>query len=240
MIKRALLSFILFLFQQSIAFAQSDAESPGLLPKGKFLFFNYMGFSPGDFGSGITISPSLRYGLSDRFEIRINQPLLYTHSNIEGINSDAFGLGSLGLGTKIRLIDEDGWIPAIGAYTQINLPTGTGEFHSDKVSYLYRFSFRNTLSERVSLTYNIGGIWDGSSWAPNYLYNLVLDVALTPRVAAYAELYGLLPQGEKNQHNINVGGYYTFTNQFSLAAGTTFDLITGKPGVYSVMLIFNF
>jgi hypothetical protein len=103
----------------------------------------------------------LRYGLTENLELRFGYAG-YVWEKAVGSRAgalDAEGSGDLSLGFKVKLWDEEDWRPEAAFISHVSLPTGKAPISSERFDPDYRFAFTNTLSERMSLTYNVGQIW---------------------------------------------------------------------------------
>lgn len=156
----------------------------------------------------------LRYGLLDGVEFRLTQ-------NYQGIKAGGetnSGLSPLTLGTKIHLLDENGAKPQISFIGQVTLDNGDDLFRPGDPLPEFRFNFQNTLSDKVSLGYNIGmGLPQDNSY---FLYTVVMGYAFSPGWTAFVEPYGFLPDGDAD-HRINAGLIYLANDrlQFDVSAG---------------------
>ncbi len=93
-----------------------------------------------------------------------------------------------------------------------------------------RLSFAHTLSERLSLGYNVGIGWEsgpggdgGTTTLSSYLYTVALGIGLSDRVGAFVELFGDVPASAPGGPANSFDGGFTFlvrdNLQFDVAAG---------------------
>jgi hypothetical protein len=71
-----------------------------------------------------------------------------------------------------------------------------------------RFAFAHTLSNRVSLGYNLGAEWDGESAIPAYFYSVALGIGLSDKFGMFIESYGQTPEESKGEHLLDMGFTY--------------------------------
>ncbi len=166
----------------------------------------------------------LRYGLFDNFELRLGLEYLGENEEIKasGAETRISGLSPVYAGFKVKIADEDGIKPEIAFLGGLVLPfTATEEFKPEYTSANVRFSFSHTLSDKLSLGYNLGAEWDGESAIPGYFYSLALGIGLTDHIGMFVEGYGLIPEEGEAEHLFDAG--FTFlllpTFQLDLSGG---------------------
>lgn len=131
----------------------------------------------------------LRYGISDRIELRfISGYTIIDHSS-DPISISGFQ--PLALGTKVSLARESGIWPEVAFIGHLTLPwIGDDFFVPEKVAPDFRFSFAHTLSDRFALGYNAGMEWDGDGGDANFIYTISLGAGLFGPVSGFVELFG--------------------------------------------------
>ena len=130
---------------------------------------------------GITHDPSdmlvpgvlARVGLAPRLELRL------------GAEAADLDVQQGSLGGKARLWDESGGRPEAALLVQGNVPVESGPAGGE-----VRLSLANTLTERLSVGYNVGASWGDLRAAPAVLYTLALGIGLAERAGAFVELFG--------------------------------------------------
>lgn len=216
-----------------------QTESPSTLPKGFFqveIGGSYeMDKTISSFGGAInskTISvPSilLRYGISNSVELRLGGEYISerVEQDLQTIlqptkDNTESGMAPISLGTKIKMFEEDCARPEMAFLFSLGIPFDTdGPFQSKYVSSEFRLAAAHTLSDRFSLSYNLGGIWDGNLPDRTGIYTLALGAGLTNRISVFAEVYGFLTQGETPDHRFDGGFTYLFAKnvQADLSGG---------------------
>lgn len=169
-------------------------------------------------------SSLLRYGLLENFELRLGFEILgeETESNLSGNSGITSGLGPIQTGFKIKIADESGCWPAVAFLGSLSFPfTAEEAFETEYSAGGMRFAFANSLSESLSLGYNLGAEWDGFTGVPGYFYSMALGVAVTDEIGIFAESYGLIPEEGEAEHLVDAG----FT--FLLAPNFQFDISGG-------------
>jgi len=131
----------------------------------------------------------IRYGITRKIELRLGGQIDFQRVTESGITNSYNGLAGLHLGTKIKLRRERSSWPEAALLIGANLPVGHKKIAPDKVEPVIILAAANTLSDQISLGYNLGSeIVNGSDM--NLLYSAALGIALGRRLGAFIELYG--------------------------------------------------
>ncbi len=207
--------FICLSFCSTAVFAQDDkiqtdrpseAQTTALTPKGYFqaeigLRKNQQ---RGRDYSILHPEAQLKYGLSDRFELRAE--LTGESERLFSKNEFNYGLQPVELGFKAKLTEEKGALPAMTFYTQIGIPNWASEDHQkEKVFPELRLLFENKITDKIKLTYNAGAEWQGEGGSPQWLYTIAPEFELGDKWEAFVETYAYLQQGQAAQHYIDGG-----------------------------------
>ena len=166
----------------------------------------------------------LRYGLLEDFELRlglsyVSQERTYTNG-IDKVTSS--GMSPLHTGFKVELFEEKGWLPQLAFLGSLLVPATAAEaFKPDYLAPGMRFAFAHTLTDQLSLGYNLGAEWDGDSAAPYYFYSLVVGIGVGDHMALFLETYGYKPDGEQIQPLVDAGLTFLLRNnlQFDISGG---------------------
>jgi hypothetical protein len=140
----------------------------------------------------------LRYGLLENFELRISGQYMDVNY-IESVYyiwlpDDVKGEDNLEVGFKTHIAPEKGIRPEISLLSMFILPTGNGSFNSDAVIPTTMFLFSHSLSNKLSLAYNLG--WQTirtsifSKGKGTGIYTLSLAYGITKSLGCYLEFYG--------------------------------------------------
>src|SRR5262245_30422236 len=176
-----------------------QTESSSVVPRG--LVQLEMGWSreveDGDLEARSDAMPALlaRIGVARRLELRLAHEGYVWES---GVEPEAEGLGDAGIGVKLKLWEEGpGWRPDAALIAGTTLPTGEDGFTSERADPAFRFALSHTISERVSLGYNLGAAWAS---APNEAgtirtetslqYTATVGLALAERLGSFVEIFG--------------------------------------------------
>lgn len=158
----------------------------------------------------------LRYGVIDGVELRVTQD--YLGFKDDATNDSGSGLGPLTLGTKVHLVNENGIVPQMSIIGQVTLSNGDEAFKPAQATPELRLNFSNTLSDKLSLGYNVGMRFPEDNTTT--FYSAVLGYALAEGWTVFAEPYGFLGDGNSD-HRFNTGLIYLVnsTLQFDVSAG---------------------
>ena len=162
----ALISFV-EINAQEVEFAADRpgaSTGPAIVSKGVIQWEQGMQYDGDGAKGNFTYSNTLlRYGLFDGVELRLGG---------DAFSYDYFGswksaFSGLGIGAKIRCCDEQGAIPAVAVLADFQIPsTGTEGFAAEYFTPSLYLLFENTLSDKLSLGYNVGAEWDGLTPSP--------------------------------------------------------------------------
>jgi len=148
----------------------------------------------------------LRYGLFENFELRTGLEYRSEKEKIldTGNENTMTGLSPLYLGFKTKITEEKGALPEIAFLGGVALPyTEKKEFRGLHPSAIMRFAFSHTLSEWLSLGYNLGAEWEETG--PGYFYSVTLGAGLARRLGIFVEAFGLLFPENADEHLLDTG-----------------------------------
>lgn len=172
-------------------------------------------------------STVLRIGIAPRLELRVGMDG-WNWRRESGLSRSGFG--DLNLGAKLLLWKERGPRPQVALLGSAVIPSGESGFSREKVDPEIRAALAHTLSERLSLGYNIdvarvseqGEDGDAVS-GTEFLYTATLGLGIGPRSGVFAEFFGSLPLSQSGEaaHAFDAG----FT--LLLAANVQLDISGG-------------
>lgn len=225
--------FLILLFVSGISFAQTKiftdrpnvTDAVSLIPKRTFqIEAGYLNqyYNEDNLNYHFITIPNLnfKYGLSNRIELR----LLSSYNLLKyGSESDESGLSPITLSPKLKIIDQDFYIPSVTLAGNITLPDiGAGEFQTEKVNYGFRVLLEHVFSDNYSWAHGFGADWDDeqeTTWA----YSSALGRSVSDDISVFAELYGYFAKDINSQHGFNTGLTYTLSNNLQV------DGIVGIP-----------
>ena len=152
-------------------------------------------------------STLLRYGILPNFELRLGLEYLGNKTDIS--SNSISGFGPLYTGFKVKISDEQKGMPAIAILGALTLPfTANEEYKPSEPAANMRLSISHTLSDRISMGYNLGAEWDGETPTPGYFYSIALGIGISDKVGLFAESFGLLGANDKEEHLLDAGVTY--------------------------------
>lgn len=165
---------------------------------------------------------NLRIGLLDNLELRIlwggfsmTESEFVAESPRTGRRYETTdhedGAYDMTLGLRTQLLENDGLVPDLTFLTNLSIPVGTDSKSAGDVVPDVRLAYGWSLSEKIRL-YGVGilasGIHDSGRFAQASA-STGLSFALTDRVGAFVEYYGIYPGGEDEDCAHNADGGFT-------------------------------
>jgi hypothetical protein len=212
-------------------------ESPYLVPKG-FLQIETGGlFERGATGGRQLTLPTVlwKYSATDQLEFRL---ITETSAALPG---GRLGLNPVWIGIKTPLVEGKGMLPKVGLIAHLQLDEAASA--GNKARYIapqFRFVFQHDLSDRFSLSYNLGMEWDGFTADPNYIYTLSGGFSLGEKAGLFLEVYGDLKGfSAPGNHYADGGLTYLLTpnQQVDVSAGYQY---AGTAGYYFLSAGYSF
>ncbi|MGK4566621.1 transporter [Flavobacterium sp. 3HN19-14] len=88
----------------------------------------------------------------------------------------------------------------------------------------FRFTMQHTLSDKISLGYNLGAEWDGETPDATFLYTLTTGFSLSEKLGCYIEVYGFAPQNDTADHRLDGGFTYLVSDNFMIDVSADLEL----------------
>ena len=219
--------------QEIITDRPDKTESVETVGKGKFQIetgMEYTSFTYGDIFGYIDDTTSvtftnlksrtltlpttlIRYGISKNVELRLSFNFDKQSYNDDRLIVNELSLNAPRIGTKIHLYDGKEYMPAISFIGSVTIPgIGAKDKKTDYLNPELLLAFSNDLNENLSLGYNLGIEHDYDNKATNLFYSASLGIGLTPKLGAFAELYGNFPNDDYSSHQ-NIDGGFTYLIQ---------------------------
>ena len=172
----------------------------------------------------------LRVGIVKDFELRIGWEG-YTYYNtrqpVERRNGRTVmesewdqGSNDLSLGSKVKLLEQDGLVPHFGIITEISAPSGSANLSSGDADPGAVLCWAYDLTDRWSVAGNVG-FFVPSSEDGRFLQttnSLSAAYGLTDRLGAFIEYYALYPNTKDTDcaHTVDGGFTYLITDNLQL------------------------
>lgn len=197
-----------------------QTETPFTVPKNRFQIESGFSYKKDVDHHNYSIPSTLsKYGLTQKIELR-----LITEWNIENYRKEHLsGLQPIQLGFKINLCDEKKARPKTSLIAHVVMPKiASADFKANHLGPNFRFTMQHTLSEKLSLGYNLGAQWSADDLRRTWLYTATLGYSLSKKLGCYAEVFGFASQFESANHSFDGGFTCLISDDFML------DLSAGK------------
>jgi hypothetical protein len=239
--KKLLLIFLLVFMLQKKCFAQNlpsiqtdrpdQTECPFITPQHYFQLENGFSYEKNNANSQLIVAPTIltRFGINKYFELRLITEYVLSKEN----SNSSPGFNPVLFGFKTRLLEEKGIIPTTSLIAHIGFPeVASSEYRANYYYPEFRFTMQHTISNKQSLSYNLGGEWNGIDKKPTFIYTLTSGYSLTETIGAYIEFYGFIPQIGKVDHRFDLGLTYLFNSNNQLDVSGGFGLSAISPEFY--------
>lgn len=220
-----------FLFSQEIITDRPDrTESVEAVGKKRFqletgMEYNFFKteletFIPGTLSFKTVTLPTtlIRFGVLENVELRFGFDFDFATSSLDissqpGLSSTqttSLTLNPPTLGAKVELGKGEGFVPDFSILGSLKIPNVGDEFKQVKhfIPELVLL-FSNEINEKFSVGYNLGVEWHDDMGDKEFFYSVSLGMAVTPRLGAFAEIYGNLP-ASTDASNQNIDGGFTY------------------------------
>jgi hypothetical protein len=165
-----------------------------------------------DEGDGFRLDTSegpgtlLRWGLANDWELRFGWAgWAREELEVGGRSTVVDGATDGELGAKVRLAEERGSRPEIALLFSTSVPLGDSDLGSDAFDPSFRFCLSHTLSDRLSLGYNLGLEWQTASAGDEEhtlssgVYTVALGIELGERKGAFVEQQVFSDAGRRHE-----------------------------------------
>jgi hypothetical protein len=175
--------------------------------------------------SGTAPHFEVNYGAFPNLQLHLITPFAYIKPN-DG--SSHYGFGDMELGVKFRFLQETGWLPQVGTFPQIEVPTGnhTRGLGNGRAQVLLPIWFQKSWGPWTS--YGGGGYWiNPGSENKNYWFTgWLVQRDLSKAVTLGTELFYGTPtvRGEGGRTGFNAGTIINFTDEHHLLFSTGRDI----------------
>jgi hypothetical protein len=222
-------------YAQDLPSIQTDrpdqTECPFITPKGYLQFENGFSYEKTNGNANEIVAPTIltKFGINDHFELRLITEYVFDSENSNKIS----GINPVLIGFKSRLFEEKGLIPTTSFIGHLGLPkVASPELKATYYSPEFRFTMQHTISDRQTLSYNLGAEWNGATPEPTFIYTLTTGYSFTEKIGGYIEFYGFIPQIEKPDHRFDAGLNYLFNSNHQLDVSGGFGLSKVSPKYY--------
>jgi len=175
----------------------------------------------------------LRYGVNENFELRLGTSLNLNTVETGGESTSIFGISALDVGMKLKMADGDGLKPQVAFLANLIIPqSGTEEYSPEYLSPSMSLALAQDLSDRFSLGYNVGAVWNGLTAKPAAKYSVALAIGLLEKLGSFVEIYGYFPQDEQGINIFDFGFTYLIRHNLQVDASAGFGLSEVSPDYF--------
>jgi hypothetical protein len=155
----------------------------------------------------------VRLGLMTNCELRMVVEYAGTRTDSGSQSSALQGFNPVSIGTKIMICPEKGIIPQTAMNVALTLPyVGRREFRPTFLAPSFFLLMQNTLSERLSLGYNLGLQWDGNQPNATEVYSISPSLTVAEGLSIFAEFYGFSTEKSVSDYRADMGCAYLVTD----------------------------
>ncbi|MCF6129686.1 transporter [Flavobacterium sp. AS60] len=208
-----------------------QTETPAIVPRGMFQVETGFTFQKNDESSNSNSLPTVlwKYGVNENFELRLITEFVSEKNFDEKTN----GFTPVLIGFKVKLCEEKGIVPKTSFIGHLGLPNvASSKYKNDFVAPEFRFTMQHTLSEKFSLSYNLGCEWDGMTPETTFIYTLTTGYSINKKLGFYAELFGFAPEKNKADHSFDGGFTYLINNNFMVDLSSGVGITENAPDYY--------
>ena len=158
----------------------------------------------------------LRYGLTDILELRLGAAYLISKSRITNL-----GFENVLTGIKLNLSTEDEGVFDFGLFAHVYLPIGRSYFTSPSLEPEFIAAISKSLSDNISLSGNLGSIYNSSIRKAVFFYTTALGISLSNELGMFIEIYGEMISEINTTNYIDAGFTFLISNnlQIDISAG---------------------
>jgi len=175
-------------------------------------------------------SVSLRYGLLDNLELRLQSSYQDSVIREDGGRRTVSGTGPLQAGFRLYMWDGAGWLPQAAFTATVAVPVTKSSMASDYAATAFRLGFTNTITSQLSLTYTVGYGWVQEGNETKYAVKLSGD--LSEHIAAYGEVYGTKASKSRPYHQTDAGLLFLVRHNMQLDVAAGVGLSRAAPDFF--------
>jgi hypothetical protein len=147
----------------------------------------------------------LRSGIFEDVELRIGFEYVSEAQHFGSLVEHGNGLRNLSIGTKIGLLDEDGWMPSLSLFTNAHLPFGQDDYRPHELIPGVRLQGDYDFNHKVMVTGNIGAeLLVGASELLT-TYTTTVAVPIDDRLTAFGDIAGQFSSEDRPAHAWDLG-----------------------------------
>ncbi len=143
------------------------------------------------------------------------------------------GITPITVGFKVKLAEEKGILPMLSFLGHLSIPSvASKNFKTTWYAPSFRFTLQHTLTQKVSLGYNLGAEWNGETPEPAFVYTLTTGYSISEKLGSYIELYGFFIQRSTSDHRVDGGLSYLLKKNMMVDISGGFGINKYAPAYY--------
>lgn len=152
-----------------------------------------------------------KYGIHERLEAQLAFDVQERRNE--------FGVLPLSLGFKANLLKENKLIPEVSLIGRLQIKgLGSANYAIRKSLPMFVFAFKNTVSNRFSIEYNLGMQWNDQS-SPSYMFSISNGFDVTEKLSIYLEAFNATKKRDFANAGFDFGGMLTINKNWIIDAG---------------------
>jgi hypothetical protein len=174
-------------------------------------------------GSHTLILPSTnwKYGITNNVEAIIVTDIVFDKTP----ESSTTGLQPLKFGLKLKLWDGEGMLPDASASIKVAVPKLASKgWQATYLAPNLRLLLKNKVTEKISVGFNFGGIWDGQTPDAQFFYSFSPKYKLSQKFECFIESYGYLRHTATAENWLDGGLMYLITNNIQAELSGGYEL----------------
>jgi hypothetical protein len=221
----------------SVPFLNSDrpaqSESPFLMQKGFFQIETGAQYvnrtdQEKDLERIRLATTILRYGVFPNFEVRLSSSYEWMHIGMKESEVDSIedGMGPVSAGFKVHVVKEKGLRPEMSILGTITFRHLGDDVFNPTYSYpIGKLLCSHSITKKLSFNYNIGFGYSGENADGFFIYSGYLGYFITPKLWAFAEVYGNFDNGDAPNNRADAGFSYRLRHnlQVDISGGFAMD-----------------
>lgn len=155
-----------------------------------FTFDSFNNDAAANSGNGFGHFLSLRYGLTETFEIRSAIGLRRDNSTQLGIDSQIGGINVFSTGVRYNIKDGMGKKASYAIQTGVRFNFVDEDYNIKNIAPTIILLHGQNITDNLGLTTNWGLSWNGFDSAPSGFYVINLSTSITESLGVFLEAYG--------------------------------------------------
>lgn len=172
----------------------------------------------------------VRIGLMTNCELRMVIEYAGTRTDSGSQSSALQGFNPVSIGTKIMMCPEKGIVPQSAVNIAITLPyIGRREFRPSFLAPSFFFLMQNSISEKLTLGYNLGLQWDGEQPNATLVYSISPSLTIVEGLSLFVECYGFSTEKSISDYRADMGCAYLINDDVQIDFSVGVGLNTVAP-----------